>query len=360
MKVSFDPDNKTTTEPEAPKFERPALEKPGVPVSPLPESHPASQVEEKVAVAAMSEAEQFAEFKRRQAVSYDGAASHAVDPEPNVLMRPPAQAPVAPTPPWDLMGAAPAPAPVEAPAPAPVAPVAPAAPAPAPVAAPIVPAPPTQLAVPGDRPSWLPDDFVGDYDARAIGAPWLSICQGSGEITTQFPRGNWILRKTYDLGPTIYVVLSAVTSRYKSDVPFGDAAPVVNYADGVEARAAYNSGAEKVPPIMFYELSLFVVVPETAQAAAGCELRTGGYAYLPAQLSTGKSATRVVGAMNHKESMPGGFLHDDVLGKGVYLQGMFKLDAMKVAGKKGIYWQPLFTPAGKTDLAMMKQFAGKV
>jgi hypothetical protein len=246
----------------------------------------------------------------------------------------------------------------------PVTPVAQPTPAatPTPQPTPAAPQPEAALAVQADG-TMVSDDyyngvggFEGEFSAKDMRVPYLSICGPSSETFKADPSllGQFVLNKTIPLGETIRVIFFRATKRYVEDLPF----------DSPIQPRRFNSRADYVAAGMtdsqmkdVADLDLLVEVPTVDEKGEPngveefADLFVGDKAYLLGRYTVqstayGKMVPALMGDMK-------GFL------KGNLVNGYYDLTTTKGSGKN-LYYYPTPKTAGSTAVELRRAIVDRV
>jgi hypothetical protein len=240
----------------------------------------------------------------------------------------------------------------------PVTPVAEATPT---AAAPAVETPSAPLAINADgQIATLSDDeysgvggFEGEFSAKDMRVPYLSICGPSSQSFKDDPSllGQFILNKNLPFGETIRAIFFRATKKYREDLPYDPNSTVI--AKVFNTRAEYLAAGFNDSQVKdVADLDLLIEVDGNLEGVDElADLFVGDKAYFLARYSVqstayGKLVPVLMGDMK-------GFL------KGNLVNGYYDLTTTKGSGKN-LYFYPTPKTAGPTSIELRRAIVARV
>jgi hypothetical protein len=193
--------------------------------------------------------------------------------------------------------------------------------------------------------------FEGEFSAKDMRVPYLSICGPSSESFKTDPSllGQFIFNKVIPLGAQIRVIFCRATKRYVEDLPFGSPTEPrrANTRADYLAMGLTDSQMKDVA-----DLDLLIEFPgDTEGIDEMADLFVGDKAYLLARYTVqstayGKTVPLLMGDMK-------GFL------KGNLVNGYYDVEPAKGAGKN-LYFYPVLKAAGPTSIELRRAIVARV
>jgi len=228
-------------------------------------------------------------------------------------------------------------------------------------AAPAVETPSAPLAINADgQIATLSDDeysgvggFEGEFSAKDMRVPYLSICGPSSQSFKDDPSllGQFILNKNLPFGETIRAIFFRATKKYREDLPYDPNSTVI--AKVFNTRAEYLAAGFNDSQVKdVADLDLLIEVDGNLEGVDElADLFVGDKAYFLARYSVqstayGKLVPVLMGDMK-------GFL------KGNLVNGYYDLTTTKGSGKN-LYFYPTPKTAGPTSIELRRAIVARV